>query len=221
MAAMSRTRGRAPSTDRPHRLLVEGPDDKWAIIALLERHGLSFDAPWMPHVHDAEGVDGLLMASPIDAKNHPRLGIVLDADLDVASRWQALRDRLRGVDIDVPASPPRQGLTMPGFFRDYRLGVWLMPDNHSTGMLEDFLARLIAPGEPTWAHACEATTRARELGAPLSALHQSKGALHAWLAWRDVPGKPFGTAITARYLQHDTPEALAFLAWFQGLFAPA
>ncbi|HEY8377993.1 MAG TPA: DUF3226 domain-containing protein, partial [Nannocystis sp.] len=142
----------------------------------------------------------------------------LDADLDLSARWQALRGRLQSVGIPVPPAPTEGGLVCPGYFEDYRVGVWVMPNNRSTGMLEDFLGMLIAPDDPTWKFADEATTRARELGAPISPLHQAEGAIHTWLAWREEPGKPFGTAITARYFRHDTPEALAFVAWFRALF---
>ena len=30
------------------------------------------------------------------------------------------------------------------------IGVWLMPDNQSTGELEDFVAQMIPPGDPVW-----------------------------------------------------------------------
>lgn len=218
MAQVNPTRRREPTKDCPKRLLVEGPDDKWSIVNLIQRHAHVIGDALMPWVQETGGVDGLLRGLSSDAKNYPHLGIVLDADLDIAARWQAVRDRLVGLGIAVPAAPPPQGLVVKGFLDDYRVGVWLMPDNHASGMLEDFLSRLIPPEDPTWALARDSTTRARELGAPLSPLHQSKGALHTWLAWRETAGVPFGTAISAKYLLSDTPEALAFLAWFRDLF---
>lgn len=93
-----------------------------------------------------------------------------------------------------------------------------MPNNRSLGMLEDFLSMLIAPADPTWDYANDATNHARTLGAPVSTIHHAKAVIHTWLSWREEPGKPFGIAITARYFQHDTPEALAFVDWFRRLF---
>ncbi len=208
----------APHKDRPKRLVVEGVDDQWSIINLIQRHGLCFDDAPMPFVYDSGGVTNLLTDLSSAARNFPHLGIVLDADLDVGGRWQAVRDRLVELGIEVPATPSPQGFIARGFLDDYRIGVWLMPDNLASGMLEDFLGRLIPSGDPTWSLACDSTTQARALGAPLSLLHQSKGALHTWLAWRETSGVPFGTAINAKYLLSDTPEALAFLAWFRTLF---
>jgi hypothetical protein len=40
----------------------------------------------------------------------------------------------------------------------------------------------------------------------------------AWLAWREQPGKPFGLAMKARYFQHDSLVAKAFVGWFSGLY---
>jgi hypothetical protein len=45
-----------------------------------------------------------------------------------------------------------------------------------------------------------------------------KARIHTWLSWQENPGLPFGTAITAAYLSHDSPEALKFVAWFKKLF---
>jgi hypothetical protein len=227
VAQVNAGKQRKPAPDRPKRLLVEGSDDKWSIIALIMRHGLNFENSSMPNVNpvgdasesgDAGGVSRLLSTISSAAKNYPHLGIVLDADLDLPARWRAVGDRLREVGIEVPDELPPQGLIVRGSLADYRLGVWIMPDNRSSGMLEDFLSRLVPEGDRTWALACESTERARMLGAPLSPLHRSKGELHTWLAWREQPGKPFGTALTAHYLQSDTLEARAFLAWFRELF---
>ena len=46
-----------------------------------------------------------------------------------------------------------------------------------------------------------------------------KAILHTWLAWQQEPGRPYGTAVGARFFRHDSPAALAFLAWFKRLFS--
>ena len=48
--------------------------------------------------------------------------------------------------------------------------------------------------------------------------NHAKSHLHTWLAWQREPGRPFGTALTAQIFGHDSPETLAFLAWFRRLF---
>ena len=49
---------------------------------------------------------------------------------------------------NVPESPSADGTVLPATGSLARIGVWLMPDNESPGILEDFLARLVAGDDP-------------------------------------------------------------------------
>lgn len=46
----------------------------------------------------------------------------------------------------------------------------------------------------------------------------AKGALYTWLAWQAQPDRPFDTALTARVLRHDSPQAQRFVAWLHQRF---
>jgi hypothetical protein len=209
-----------PNPKSRYRLLAEGSDDKHSIIQLLARHGFDWDDETLerPFVEDAGGVERLLETLPTALKVHHRLGVVLDADTDPLSRWQAVRDRARSVGVALAAEPQAAGTVVTSLQASWKFGVWLMPDNAARGALEDFLALLVPPGDPCWSHADAATRTAREVGAQLAEKDHLKGALHAWLAWQELPGQPFGTAITARTFRHDSAEALQFVAWFRALF---
>jgi hypothetical protein len=208
-----------PDRTSPYQLLVEGVDDKHSIIQLLKRHGFDWeDGPVKPYIHTTGGVDSLLDAFPVALKNYRRVGVVLDADLEPAGRWQAIVDKARPVGVSLPPEPISGGTVVPSTQPSWRCGVWLMPNNGTRGTLEDFLALLVPPGNPVWEHSEEATRRARERGAPLAEKDHLKGALHAWLSWQVIPGQPFGTAITARTFRHDSTEALQFVEWFKELF---
>jgi hypothetical protein len=205
----------------PYRLIVEGVDDLYSIINLMGRHGLDWEAPSpaLPHLESATGIDELLKALPRAALLYERFGIVVDADLDHAHRWLQVHDRLKGRGVTLPEAPSIDGVIVPGIRSPTaRIGVWLMPDNQSPGILEDFLARLVPADNRCWRHAEEATTQARALGAPLAEKDQTKGALHAWLAWQSDPGVPFGMALRMKVLGHDSPDAVRFAAWFKRLF---
>lgn len=201
------------------RLMVEGSDDKWAVIGLLERHGVNWDQPTrhLPYVHACEGVTKLLQAVGPAVRSFDRLGIVLDADDRVDPRWRQVCDRLHAEGIILPRGPTPEGVAIDTG-EGKRVGVWLMPDNHSPGKLDDFLASLVPVDDPTWPHARESTVTARSLGAPLAEADLPKGVLHAWLAWQAQPGAPFGTALKSGVLCHDVPLATAFVAWFQRMF---
>jgi hypothetical protein len=49
---------------------------------------------------------------------------------------------------------------------------------------------------------------------------ESKAIIHTWLAWQKEPGKPLGTAITARYLDPGVAEADVLVSWLKQLFFP-
>ena len=93
-----------------------------------------------------------------------------------------------------------------------------MPDNVAPGSLEHFLTPLIPADDPCWPLAQETAKTAKERGAPFREVDTIKAELSTWLAWRNPPGIPYGTAMNARCFQHDTPQALAFVAWFKRLF---
>lgn len=101
---------------------------------------------------------------------------------------------------------------------DFKVGVWLMPNNTDTGMLEDFLRDLIAEGDKLLPIAKDATRNALKTDPRFAAVHEPKAVIQTWLAWQKNPGLPIGTAITAHCFRHDTEVANAFVKWFRDLF---
>ncbi|MBI3269005.1 MAG: hypothetical protein HYZ53_08280 [Planctomycetes bacterium] len=211
---------RGPGSKSPHRLLVEGPDGQHSVLHLLRRHGLNWEdmSQTLPYVESTGGISELLEALPVASKTYDRLGAVLDADLDLHATWEKLASRLRKIGLAPPGQPDSSGTIMDGYRAGSKLGLWVMPDNQGAGTLEHFLQRLVPAGNAWWEHSVQATERAIGLGAPLKLGDRRKGELHAWLAWQETPGMPFGTAITAHVLGSSSPEALAFVAWFKSLF---
>lgn len=210
--------------DHAYQLLVEGPDDSAVIRHLLMRHDYKWDEEPLakPYVDAKVGVEKLLDVLPQELKtpSTKRLGIVLDIDEKLDDRWQAIGQRVAPLGVKLPPQPDPRGTIVPGMFADTQLGIWLMPDNQSAGMLEHFIEKLIPSGDRCWAYAHEAATEAQKRygGVACPAKELPKSRLYTWLAWQREPGRPFGVALTARFLSHDTPEALAFLDWFHRLF---
>lgn len=217
----------APSSKSSYQLMVEGSDDSAVVRHLLQRHGYNWNdgASVRPHVSWLEGVEKLLETLPVAVKESRtrRLGVVLDADLSHLDRWRAVTDRLRPLGLQLPEQPEPTGTVVPGLLPGTEVGIWLMPDNLTKGTLEDFLAKLIPAGDPCWDLAHQTATQARghygDRGCPEK--DHAKSHMYTWLAWQREPGRPFGTALTAQILGHDSAEALAFLAWFRRLFPEA
>jgi len=144
-------------------------------------------------------------------------GIVVDANGDVDARWASIRNILLSEGYpEAPDSPAPDGtiLSAPG---RARVGAWLMPDNASPGMLEDFAARLIPADDYLWARAAEVVDGIPDEHRRFAAGHRSKAVVHTWLAWQETPGSPMGQAIGQGSLPATAPDALRFVAWLRRL----
>jgi hypothetical protein len=219
---------RHPSENAPNQLLVEGPDDLHAVAHLMDLHDFPMDSsnPCAPFIKVCGGYTGVVesILVPVKVSRYKRIGIIVDANNQPADRWAQLRDQLgrvskeMGVAVRLPESPVSQGTIVDGFFPDTRIGVWLMPNNQDSGALEDFLETLVPDDNACWLYAKSATIEARNHGALYSDAGFKKARLHAWLAWQEEPGLPFGTALKSCYLKSDSPLALTFVEWFKRLF---
>ena len=149
------------------------------------------------------------------------VGIVIDANGCLSGRWQSIRDKLCEVGYcNVPEDPnPKGTILEPSGAPFYlpRAGVWIMPDNRSTGALENFLMGLIPQKDALrdYAVAC-----VKDLPKPrrFADKDEPKALMHTWLAWQEEPGRPYGTAITARFLDAGLPQADALASWLKRLF---
>ena len=215
-------------------LRVEGGDDMHAIRHLLVRHGVGYELDqalwpsWLPLIEAVGGKDAMLrgkiVRTAVSLSSGRAVGFVLDADASVRNRWQAMSNRLRQAGVASPPAIPEDGFVGESGEYRARVGVWLMPDNQQEGpegegTLERFLETLVQEADPLLPYAREATTYAKAVhGASYPDGDVRKAVLHAWLAWQQEPGLPYGTAVRARYFRHDSPAAVNFVAWFRRLF---
>lgn len=168
-------------------------------------------------------VDRLLENIPVRLKQSDVevLGVVIDADTDLVARWHAMRDRLEKVGYqNIPMNPAPDGtiLAPPPNTLLPRFGVWLMPDNQNHGILEDFLHFLVPAGSQLFEHVKTSVANIPRDEQLFSQLAKSKAIIHTWLAWQKDPGKPLGTAITARFLNPNVVQVDVFVDWLKRLF---
>jgi hypothetical protein len=200
-------------------LMVEGADDEHVVKHVCHTRGLGLiDTihPYGGRVPLLDGIGPRLKESEIAA-----LGILLDADSDLAASWTAIRDRLHGAGYAMPAQPEAAGTVVAapvGKALLPRVGVWLMPNNQVPGILEDFLRFLVPPGAPLFTHVEQAVATIPAEHRRFTDLARPKAMMHTWLAWQETPGRPFGQAISARYLDPDLPSANAFAEWLHRTF---
>jgi hypothetical protein len=212
-----------PHSARPE-LIVEGKDDLYALAGLLVRHGIDYETkPWpanYPVIRDSKGVDRLLdsMEAAIKASSDRPVGFVVDANGDPAARWDAIRMRLQHVGFSPPSDPVAGGFSDVSSETGSRVGVWMMPDNASPGAIEAFLLQLIDGTDPLLSHAVQSTAAASALGAKFGAHRELKAQVHAWLAWQEEPGRPYGSAIRAQFIGYSSASAARFVEWFRDLY---
>ncbi len=215
-------------------MLVEGPDDYHVLQHLLTVHGVnqkikyrleggrSAPAPDNEIVfHTREGVqnifDNLTQRLKITGEL-TCLGVVVDADIDSARRWQRLRDILTNAGYaDIPKAPSVGG-TILEHEEKPRVGVWIMPNNTLPGKIEDFIALLVPAEDNLWKRAELSVQQIPETERRFIEDAFIKAHVHTWLAWQEVPGRPMGQAINSRYLNSDAPEAVQLVDWLRRLF---
>jgi len=200
-------------------LLVEGTDDEHVVRHLCRHHGLE-DAF---EIKDCGGFDQLRKDFPVRLKASEinAIGVLVDANTNIQARWDSLRNHLVSAGYNsVPRLPVREGFAAepPPDTLLPRVGIWLMPDNSANGALEDFLSLLVPMSDPLLDHA-----RVSIDGIP--AEHRlfkdrdaKKALIHTWLAWQQEPGRPYGTAIKAGYLDAGEPKIADFVKWLRKLF---
>ena len=83
-----------------------------------------------------------------------RVGIVIDADEDLNSRWQSVSGILKNAGyVNLPDSPNADGTIIKQDFLPI-FGVWIMPDNQtSRAYLETFLTFLVPQNDKSWEQA--------------------------------------------------------------------
>lgn len=197
-------------------LLVEGNDDFHVISALCEQYKI----PENFTIVDSKGIAKLLESIPVYLKKSgtDTIGIILDADTDLNNRWQSLKNILTKAGYNLPSTIPSTGL----IYRQngkITVGVWLMPDNNSNGMLEDFIKFLIPANDNLFPIAESTLNNIETQGLnEYNIIHKSKALIHTWLAWQKDPGTPMGASVTKSYLTTNVSQCNILMNWIKDLF---
>jgi hypothetical protein len=148
-------------------------------------------------------------------------GIVLDADDSVASTWQSVKDTLKNAGYsNLPAAPDANGTIITDSNPDLpKVGIWIMPDNQSSGEIEDFFLQLIDSESFHLRYAREVIDNMIVQKQKLFAdSDRSKAEVHTWLAWQKEPDWTMGVAVGKNWASAKPPLAKRFAAWFSRLF---
>jgi hypothetical protein len=202
-------------------LIVEGNDDVH-VIANIWKNYVGDQAPIF-YIDDSKGFDNVY--DKLEAyylrkmPNIEVIGVVIDADADLYARWESMKFQLEKLSYAVPQNPVVGGTILEENGRNPRIGVWLMPDNNTSGMLEDFVRYLIPENDPLLTETDSVLAKIEALDFhKYSSIHRAKAHIHTWLAWQEDPGTPMGLAITKSYLNTQTQLCQQFVTWLNRLF---
>ena len=199
----------------PNVLMVEGLSDYHFVRQLLDQLelGLEFE------VSDRSGLSGVLDSTyaEVAAPHRDVVGILIDADDDLDTRWREVADRLSSAGVSVPSSPDVDGTVIDATADRPRVGIWLLPDNQSPGELEDFVIDMIPESDLVWPRSVDYVD-----GIPISEREFSEGKtdrakLYAWLATRRQPPH-IGAAIGAGDFDLSGERCRLFIGWLERLF---
>lgn len=202
------------------KLLLEGKDDLFVTAEICEKAGIkhTFD------LIDCDGVDNIpgFLEQYCVQKRRPdvsTLGVVLDADAFLKERWQSIKTQFERMGYNIPQSPDSQGTIIEGQGRNPRIGIWIMPNNTHSGMLEDFVKFLVPENDELLSEVNKTldSIEGKRLN-NYTLLHRSKAQIHTWLAWQEDPGVPMGLAIKKKYLTTNSKECQEFIQWLEKLF---
>lgn len=198
-------------------LLVEGDSDCHVVMSLCKAHAVP-ESFGIYQCGSDVGVLKRLNALIIRPDPPQVIGIMLDADNpSLTGRWNSIQSKLGHYSYVFPNIPDPDGTILESAANEPRLGVWLMPNNQASGMLEDFCAELAEPEALNFARQCVDQAQANHVST-FKASHRSKAVIHTYLAWQDEPGSPLGRAITRQALRPHGDIAIRFTTWLRCLF---
>ena len=128
-------------------LVVEGTSDLHAVFHLCRTVSPGLEAIFERLT--ASGFQGVLGTVPVYVNQEGMLavGFVVDADDTPDGHWgQVINEiAIANNEIQLPQAPDSDGTIIPEdpAIGSPRIGIWVMPDNVSTGELEDFVQQMI------------------------------------------------------------------------------
>ena len=212
-----------PSGSGNRVVLVEGESDRQVVSNLLTREcrGVNGDDVKISSRRGKEGVisDAInqLRSSVFASGSHGALGIIVDADDDMAAFWVEIKSNLASYGVQLPDVPNAIGTVADASSGRFRVGVWIMPDNEHHGELEDFLAEMVPSSDGVWPLSKDYIERIPE-GERKFGRKKTRAEVLSWIATRRRPGR-FDEAIKDGDLNTDAPLCQTFIAWLNRLFA--
>jgi hypothetical protein len=200
-------------------IVVEGDNDLHVVMAICARANVAIERDaFVRKSYPAtltEFSTRVRVGSAVDA-----LGLIVDADKDVASRWRKVVSLFRGLGVEsIPETPVEKGFI--GIDRNgRRVGVWMTPDNTNPGVIESLFMTLIPPDDPDMPSSMQYVDGFVSQRS-WAGFDRLKADVYSWLAVRPNPGRPMGENISRTEFPGELSEpARRLAAWVKALCEP-
>lgn len=203
-------------------LLVEGKDDRDVFSELRDQCDIPRNRFTIQVAGSKSELDKRFIEE-LRADDRQIIGIVRDADMNINTSWQSVKDRIERTQLgySVPENLDNKGIIIepPNEYLP-RLGIWLMPDNQIEGELEDFVRECIVANDSLIPYADGVLNKIEKANIHRYRGKRSKAFVYTWLAWQKEPGINMRTNFQQGVLSADSPIAQTFINWLNQLFNP-
>lgn len=215
-------------------LIVEGEEDQKFFAAVFRSVGLpKIEIKYHPSGKQNAIVTFAARLELLTKATHARIGIVLDADDPAVSAGAGAKATIQSINGELTkrsfnaltVAKGTSGLiATANALPAVRVGAWVMPDNHSNGLLENFVSEVVsAPHAHCFAFAAgkAADVLGMKHGGPKYSFkphHLAKAAAGTWLAWTDPPRMSLGAAVSAGVLDIEGANFQRLISWLETLY---
>lgn len=215
-------------------LLVEGEADEGLFFAICRKAGLGVKVTvGKPSKFGGEGSGKgnalQLLPTLIEQMRDgqiSRLAMVVDADFKesdglgfydtLGKVTETLKEQNYKVSATLKARPGGYCFKHSDGLPDF--GLWIMPNNATDGLLEDFIKNSISASQKVLLK--KAVDVVGKIKTPLfKPIHQSKADVATWMAWQKVPGQALHGVVGGDLVDFTSGEAKQLMDWLQGIYA--
>lgn len=205
-------------------ILYEGSDEKHVLYHLINKIFNKNLLDFIDYPESTiEGYNQILEILPVQITGSERkpIGVIIDANNSLSNRWKSIAGILSKANYkQLPSKPDLNGTIIVDESPILpKIGIWIMPDNSSEGMLENFIRQLVPENDDIISIADQSVQKLIDDRINrFNVVHKPKAEIHTWLAWQEEPGTPMGQAITKQYLDTNKELAKKFIDWLDNLF---
>lgn len=217
-------------------LLVEGESDKKFFEKLFDIISLKVEVKVsVPKDLGAEGngkLEGFellkTLLSQLKDGSITNLAMIVDADYSedgwgVTRTLSKVNKEIIEYGYEDSSCREKPGLIFSHPYGLKSFGLWIMPDNESEGMFEDWVQTAVTDKESSLLEHAVDTVNKLPQPPKFKPIRSSKAKIATWMAWQKLPGEGLHTAINKENINEnlinlDSPPAQNLIAWLKEVY---